>query len=410
MTIAIQAHRSRWPRQRALALSVIATLFLLVLHKPWALTTPQLWAEDGSIFLAEEQTLGAAALLRPYQGYLLLIPRLTALVWDSLIDVRWWPLAYNGTALCVYLVVLIRMASARFAVPNRIWLILSFGFVAQTGETLLNITNAQWVSAFLLIQQLLLEPAATRREIATDLVLVVLAGLTGPFAVALLPLFAWQAWRHRDRSRWLGFIAVALCAATQAWFLIRSPGGPPTPRPESFSLLNYLAVIGGRVVVWPLFGRHAATTLSPLAMALVGAVLGSFVAGRVLLSEQRRGPALIVLLSGICLLAAISYRARPDGWPAHDIDNGDRYYFMPRILFVWLLILQFSARQRWIAVTARIVCVVGAVLELPDHVIPAPPDYHWSAQVEPIRRGVPADIRTLPRDWIFHYPGRPSRR
>ena len=394
-------------RERAPAFAVVAALCLLVLHKPWALHTAQLWAEDGSVFLAEAEWYGAGALLRPYAGYLQLIPRLTALAWDPVLDVRWWPLAYNATALLVHAIVLARMASARFDVPHKAWLILAFGLVAQTGETLLNITNVQWISAFLLVEQLLMRPAATRRQLAADLLLVVPAALTGPFAVPLLPLFAWQSWRHRDRGRMLVLAAVAACAVVQAWFLYRSGGVVSIVHPAAFNAGNYLAVIGGRVVVWPLFGREAATLLPSLALALIGTLVAAFVAVRVLVSGDRHGPAATILLSAILLLAAISVRARPDGWSPHDVANGDRYYFTLRVLFVWLVILQLGARQAWIAMTARALCVAGAVLELAHHRIPEPPDYGWAAHCEPIRRGIAADIPTLPPGWILHYPGRP---
>ena len=43
---------------------------LLALRKPWALHTPQLWAEDGSIFLMQAEWHGVECLLIPYMGYL----------------------------------------------------------------------------------------------------------------------------------------------------------------------------------------------------------------------------------------------------------------------------------------------------------------------------------------------------
>jgi hypothetical protein len=46
---------------------VLAALALLVaLRKPWALHTPQLWAEDGSVFLTHNDLYGARAILEPY--------------------------------------------------------------------------------------------------------------------------------------------------------------------------------------------------------------------------------------------------------------------------------------------------------------------------------------------------------
>ena len=47
---------------------VIACAVLLALRKPWALHTPQFWAEDGSIFLVQDEKVGLCAFLQPYYG------------------------------------------------------------------------------------------------------------------------------------------------------------------------------------------------------------------------------------------------------------------------------------------------------------------------------------------------------
>jgi hypothetical protein len=70
-------------RKRALSANsiwwvVIACAVLLALRKPWALHTPQLWAEDGSIFLTQDEQMGVRAWWEPYNGYLHLLPRLIA--------------------------------------------------------------------------------------------------------------------------------------------------------------------------------------------------------------------------------------------------------------------------------------------------------------------------------------------
>ena len=41
--------------------SIATAAALLALRKPWALHTPQLWAEDGSIFLVQAEQLGLRA-------------------------------------------------------------------------------------------------------------------------------------------------------------------------------------------------------------------------------------------------------------------------------------------------------------------------------------------------------------
>ena len=95
-----------------------------------------------------------------------------------------------------------------------------------------------------------------------------------------------------------------------------------------------------------------------------------------------------VAIAGACL-----WRIRPDTWPYPDLVNGDSYFFIPRILLLWLLIWEFDARpRRHVAFAARALCVIGLVLELPHHALPAPRDFHWASLCDPIRRGEPARI------------------
>ncbi|MFZ9745230.1 MAG: hypothetical protein ACO3G4_01200, partial [Opitutaceae bacterium] len=145
---------------------------LLALRKPDALLNPQLWAEDGSVFLVEQERLGAGAILQPYMGYLHLLPRLTAWSAAQGLDPAWWPAWYNGIAFLVWCGVLARTLSPRLPLPHRPWLALAIIVGPQTGEILGTITNAQWVTALLLVQQILLRRPQTAAQRAGDLLLV----------------------------------------------------------------------------------------------------------------------------------------------------------------------------------------------------------------------------------------------
>jgi len=91
-------------------LAVVVGAILLVLRKPWALSTPQRWAEDGPIHLADIDHWGAHAFFAPYRGYLHLLPRLIAWLASHLADVAWWPAIYNATAFVVAVALFARLA------------------------------------------------------------------------------------------------------------------------------------------------------------------------------------------------------------------------------------------------------------------------------------------------------------
>src|SRR5262249_8292659 len=66
MTAASATSPLKSPRVPVTA-AVVLALGWLVARKPWALFTPQLWAEDGTIHLNHNDEFGAGAFLLPYR-------------------------------------------------------------------------------------------------------------------------------------------------------------------------------------------------------------------------------------------------------------------------------------------------------------------------------------------------------
>lgn len=400
---------ARFPSWLRWTLLVAAGAALLALRKPWALHTPQLWAEDGSIFLTQDEQMGVRAWWEPYNGYLHLLPRLIAWIASHTADPAWWPAIYNGLAFALNVAVLARLASPRVQLPARAGLVLSFVLVVGTGEVLINVTNLQWMTAFLLILQLFMAPATRPAERIVDVGILLLVGLNGPFALLFLPLFAWRAWRDRTLDTGLALAAVAACAGVAAACLLRSGQGVHLgDAREAFHPLMFLSIIGSRLVTWPLAGPSAVFAWPKAVHAALGLVVIGTLLVRALRPDGRR-PArtMTATLFTLVLLAGV-YRVRADTWERDDLVNGDRYFFIPRVLLAWLLIWELDARPRAAAWTARAVAVLALVQHAPRFILPAPPDYHWAQHCDPIRRGVPANIYTLPEGWWIEYPGRPK--
>jgi len=389
---------------------VFACAVLLALRKPWALHTPQLWAEDGSIFLTQDEQMGVRAWWEPYNGYLHLLPRLIAWIASHTADPAWWPAIYNGVAFTITVALFARMASRRVELPAKPWLMLTFVLVVGTGEVLINVTNLQWVTAFYLLLQLFTTPARTGAQRIGDFLILLVIGLNGPFAIVLLPLFAWRTLRERSLDTVVALMAVALCAAIQGWLVMRTgPGINLHAGNEPFAPLNFLSIIGSRLVTWPFFGPsavrtwprwiHAAITVLAVVPFLLWALRHDP------RCRWRRG-----VVAAFCLITLASvYRARADTWTDDNLVNGDRYFYIPRVLLAWLLVWEFDTRPRIVGWLARGLCALAVIVHAPRFMLPAPPDYRWAEHCDPIRRGVPANIYTLPEGWWIEYPGRPDK-
>lgn len=399
--------RAWWqnPTLNVWVLAVVAAL--LALRKPHALHTPQLWAEDGNIFLAEADLFGIGALLKPYMGYLHLLPRLIAGTAPHLLDPAWWPAFYNGVSFAIWLAVLTRLFSSRFDLPGKPWLALAFVAVPHMGEVFFNITNLQWLTAFVLIQQVIIAAPKNTRERLGDALILAVVALTGPFGVVFLPLFVWRAWRERDRDSLVALALVGAGAALQVWFMVTT--GPRFDYQSApFQLGPTLVVLARRLVIWPLLGRDLATGLpAPVVGALGVTILGA-VAAWCLRPHPRRTLRAPILAALVLITLAGVYRTRPDTWAGDNLEFGERYFYVPRVLFVWLLVWEFDATSRLAAVASRLFCAAVLVVHVRSYTLPAPKDYHWASQVEPIRQGVRADLAILPEGWTLEYRGRPA--
>ncbi len=393
---------------RAAWAAVLVAAVCLALRKPWALLTPQLWAEDGSIFLVQDEQLGLGAWLTPYNGYLHLIPRIVAWLTSRTLDVAWWPLAYNGAAYLGTIALFARLASRRVDLPAKPALILAFTLVVGTGEVLIVLTNLQWLAAFFLLLQVFTRPPRGVLERTGDLSLLAVVGLNGPFAAVFGPLLAWRWWETRSRDDLAALAVTGAAAATQVLLLLQTPldiNAEAAP----FRPLMALSVIGSRLVTWPFFGPEAVRAAPPWVHAAAGTLFLGALAAWALRPDALRPMRLRLVAALGIVTAACAFRARADVWAEDTLVNGDRYYYIPRVLVAWLVVLEWQARPALVAWTARTLLAAGLLLHLPHFRLPAPPDYRWAEHCDAIRRGVPANLFTLPEGWWIEYPGRPGR-
>lgn len=395
-----------WNEPRITRWFVLAAAGLLFLRKPWALITPQLWAEDGPIHLADVDEWGANSFLIPYRGYLHLLPRLIAWFAQQVADVAYWPFIYSTAAFAITIGMLLRLTSSRLALPGKPWLILSFVLAAHTGEAWFINTKLQWITSFFLLQQVLMDRPVTRAQRFGDLAIVAVAGLTGPFVIIYLPFFIWHWWRDGRREDRAVLLTAAGCAVVQL-FCIQASTLVLTAQSLPLNLERLFAVIGSRLVVWPLLGPGLAESLPSLALCSIGVAFIVVLLGWTLRPHPRRRIRTYVALTFVAMTGICVWRIRPDTWASPDLVNGDVYFYIPRVLLAWLLIWEFDARPRAVAIAARALAVIALIVQVPSFMRPAPLDFNWAHYSVAIRRGDPASIPILPEGFIFDYLGRP---
>ena len=352
------------------------------------------------MFMLAAERSGLASLFAPQAGYLHLIPRLIA--WPaSYLDPSIQPGFYLLGWLVVTFAVVFACFSPRLDLPLKPLLAAAVLIVPHTGEVFFTPTNAQWVAALGILLTILKSDPRRPREWATDLAFVVVAGLSGPFSIFCLPLFFVRAWERRTLASFvLGAIAVAV-AAVQGWFVAHA--GPDVEFSGPFSLINLFATISFRLPTNLFFGGWITGTAGRAVVISLAAVILVFLSVALSTSQRYRRDGLRLLGFLFLLLAAATLRKRFDLWGWGDTGNGDRYFFVPKVLLLWVSVIVVAAQsRRWVQVIVAALLVCSVVSNAPRFQSDPRPDNHWYALCPDISAGREVEVHINP-GWKFTY-------
>ena len=374
---------------------------VLALRRAGAVTNPQFWAED-IYFFQRAYVFGWSAFAEPFAGYLHTILRAVA-EFAVRVDPAHGPGLFVACSGAVTLYVAGRTLSERCPLPRLAGACaLAVVLVPDTYEVLMTVVNLQWVVGAGLVLLLVSRDPKGGWEWSHDLAAAALMGLTGPFCIVLLPLFAWRAWERRSRSSAVLAAILALCAAIQGFCVVHEPylGGTA---PVKFRLL--LPAVGRRIGGSILTGA----LMSPDTDLYIGTAVGiATLAGVAYLAFRRgahRPERRLLGLAFFALLAAALYRSRYNyDWYFLPLANA-RYVFIPQLLAIWLLLAAAGEEGRLARICAAL-AVWAALVNIPRDREPAYVDLQWSRYEARIRAGLPVTIPTNPPGWYMPLPAR----
>jgi hypothetical protein len=377
---------------------------LLALRKPWALHTPQLWAEDG-IFFHQATALGAAAFGHELAGYFQLAPRLIAAL-ALLPDPRWVPHVFVGSALALTLYTAARALSSRCPLPFGPACALAVVLAPDASEVLLNAGNLQWIFATAFVLLLISADGRNARQHTHDFASAVLFGLSGPFSILFTPLFVWRVWVRRTRPSAALAVVVVLCAIAQTISILQHPQAPPPG--ATLDVHALVGFAGIRVLGGLLFGAFLpaqipwglAAALSALTLAAV-----AFLAARPGLHRTERlwiGLAFLALLTGSIFRCWHSMPALCQPGAA------DRYVYPLEVTGAWLLLAWVHDGSRATRRVAFCAILVALAVNLPRLVFSPLPDKHWADYAPKLRAGEAVTIPINP-GWDLPFPERQRR-
>lgn len=198
---------------------------------------PQFWAEGGAVWFADAYNRGPwTTLFHPHAGYVDLFPRIVADL-GLLLPLSLVPTFFVSVVLFVQVLPGVFFLTERFShiCPDwrvRAFIALVYFAIPNSFEDSGKLTTVVWRLALLALMVILARPARTLLGRIFDSIVIVVSGLSGPFAIALLPVAGLQylrevapgdRWMHlrawwdsaKDRL-WPAFILL-LCLATAIW-------------------------------------------------------------------------------------------------------------------------------------------------------------------------------------------------
>lgn len=384
-----------WVRTAIAAAVVGAVLFA---RRPEAIYRPQFWAED-MLFLIGAEKWGVASWWTPQAGYFQLIPRLVAWI-AKFFDPALQPSIFLAGWLAVTLLTVQSCFSYRHDLPHKRLLAAALVLVPHTGEVFFNLTNAQWIAAIGLWLTTQKRDPTSHADWVADLSWIVFAGLSGPFILLALLLFVIRAMQRQTLNSTMLLAGAALVGAAQGWTILRSP--PAAAFAEPVYILRLCAMASLRLPLNTFFGDILAHAARPT-LILTGFGLMSLLVGQVIADRELRRATAPMLLFLAASVAAAEYRMRFDLWGDGDLINGDRYFFIPKVLLLWTSIVlagrasHASGRQ-----FGALLLACALAFNAPRLQFQPLPDRHWYEQCPNIRAGRDIEV-TINPGWRFHY-------
>ncbi len=388
----------------------LVSVLLVISRRPDAVTNPQFWAEDGTLWYAQAHNLGGWKILfQPVAGYFCTVPRLAAAL-AQLVPLAAAPLLFNLIAIFFQVLPVNFFLSSRFAsvgtLPTRLLLGFLYLAVPNSFDVNANITNVQWHLALLMCLVVIAEPATSLWWRCFDVSLIVLGSLSGPFAILLWPLAA-VAWGWKRREKWTLVLLLTLAggALLQVIALLRTGSAARVQGGLGASPVLFAKILASQIFVGALVGRNNLPYRHSYTLHAVLITVAGMAALAYALLRARWELKLFVVFASVILAAALlNPMADPPKWPALLTAWGVRYWLLPMVAFVATLLWMAAGNRnprtvRFIAVAALLLMSVGIVREWR---YPAFVDLHFGAyarQFSDLPKGSSLDIPLNPTGW-----------
>jgi len=391
-------------QKKVLWSTLIGVSVFLFLRRPDAILSPQFWAEDGVIFFKQSLENGPSFFI-PHAGYLHLIPRIVAF-FSSFASICIIPNIYNYFSVITTIFVASKIMSERWHIPYKPLISLSIILVPHSGEIFSNITNLQWITSILILILVLQDNPKNYLQTISDFSLLLLVGLTGPFVVLFLPLIIYRLFlRGRNPYNYAIIFLSIILACTQTYFMINS--NCEIPGNQNLNIDHWINVIANRLAGTIFFGAVLSEGLNRKLLLLLTVVLIFFIIYSIKDCKSKEYP-LIFMIAGVSIFLAVCYKFREIPEILIPFNNGDRYFYLPRLLIVWSLIVSLKHYNRYVKIASATILTIILFSSLIWYPKQKYVDYKWKIYCERIDRvqNTTISIPINPDGWFIHLNGK----
>lgn len=348
---------------------------LLVVRSQGRLLHPQVWVEDGAVThvgsnIGDFVTHGSAALFRPINGYLVLLPKLVSGL-SLLISFSHYAAISTILSCAVIVFAVALVASSKTHLRGGLLLGILVLMVPSDPEVFALPMYTFWWATLLLFATLLWQRDS--RDLKWRLPIVWIGGLSSPVIVGIAPLFMLRAYLYRKAwHEWAVSASVFICAIVQ--FAVWQYSSIRESAPGTITLAKLAHVVP------TFFGNYLVGNLLPghLGLWIAGIALAAFAAVVLARSQARLQYGCLAVLFFIAVLMTMR---RVDLGILNPRTAGPRYFFLPFILISWLMAQVISnggsrywRAAGWVIIVASVVNAVPVLSRKQD-------DLYWRQHV-----------------------------
>ena len=387
---------------------IIALLF----RRYDAFDNPQIYAEDGKIFLQQYKELGIASLFKPYAGYLHTVPRLVALLWGG-VDYIFLPACYNYTTLVITTAVAIYLyhRGKKMGLKHPVLFGTAFLFLPLDSEIFMNLTNVIWITSLAVVVYVFTYRPEDNDDVnyfsiqqLTKLVVLIVFALTGPCALLLSPIILLKLWMERKKisiknSIPLGIILI--CGAIQVICMKLIDPGWDRRGEVVYKPGHFVEFLTNNIKDLFFLNKPIFLNLSPEIMPAICFVILAALVLVFLWIYKKCGfrDKYVLLLAGVLYFASFIVVYWPNEYFVLALHSA-RYYFIPYACIALIVIVAADKKLKnsHIALYLAFISFHGPLIAF------ALPDKHWKAQVLAYKSGTTDELQINPDGWSVKLP------